>query len=666
MKTKDSVCRTLNLAIIACALLCFPHFGTCQEDPDVGDTEVLDPFVIEETAVGYSATLSISGTRTQTLIRDLPRSLQVITSELIEDTASYTQGELLEFTSGVTRTDNFDSFKIRGFESASPFRNFFRYRSPVWAINVDRVEVIKGPAATMYGITSPGGQVNYVTKRPLFVRRGSLDVGFGVSGKGMFRAIADYQDSVELKKDGKLGYRLIGGYMESDGPKDRTPDDRKHFSSVFQWEPGLNSRLIVDFELNEAKIVKPTGVAKTELQGPQGEAEELFEGTYIPNMEWWTPTQDPDQLFFDVFYSVPEFSYSNPFDTDENDSTLITVEYQQKLFETWNLQLAFLHSDLDRDQVDSIQENLRGQLQDPKVAFAPPMEELNLPHVRSRASFDPVSGIVSQSGRQRTSDLQNTSFQAVITGEINFSFVKNRLLAGFSLDNDSLSSRQLGTTGVKLNNVLDWQPVNWRGIVGSESSDVLRQFPVLDENGDPKFETIIFAGREFVRPVFEDEAREFTLQWEERATVDQEFDNTAYWVTMTTNFFKDRISLMYGIRHDEIKNDNFSTLLNRLSQEVIVNDSNQTQTKDSPQLAFMVKAFKWLRFYGSYSESLAPQFGIWRDQFVDPAKAVPRPPLEGTGYEIGGKISLFDGVLDATVAYFDAEQRNRIVDAGED
>ena len=148
-------------------------------------------------------------------------------------------------------------------------------------------------------------------------------------------------------------------------------------------------------------------------------------------MEWWTPTQDPDQLFFDVFYSVPEFSYSNPFDTDENDSTLITVEYQQKLFETWNLQLAFLHSDLDRDQVDSIQENLRGQLQDPKVAFAPPMEELNLPHVRSRASFDPFSGIVSQSGRQRTSDLQNTSFQAVITGEINFSFVKNRLLAGF-------------------------------------------------------------------------------------------------------------------------------------------------------------------------------------------------------------------------------------------
>ena len=670
MKTTNLVYRTLMLTSIASMLLCLAHIANSQEDPGVGDGEVvtLDPFIIEEEAKGYSATLSISGTRTQIQIRDLPRSLQVITSELIEDTASYTQGELLEFTSGVTRTDNFDSFKIRGFESASPSRNFFRYRTPVWAVNVDRVEVIKGPAATMYGITSPGGQVNYVTKRPQFVRRGSLDVAAGLHGKDMVRAIVDYQDSFDLKEKGKLGYRFIGGYMESDGPKDRTPDDRKHFSSVFQWEPGPNSRLIVDLELNESKIVKPTGMARTQLQGPQSESEARFGGTFIPEMEWWTPTQDADQLFFDIFYSVPEFSYSNPFDTEVTESTLLTVEYQQKLFKSWNLQLAFLHSNRDREHVESNQENLRGQLQDPKVAFAPTREELDLPHIRASSSFDPFSGIVSQSGRLRSSDLQNTSFQAVITGEVNFGFVRNRLLAGFSLDKDRFNFRQLGTTGAKLNNVLDWQTINWRGIVGSELADIPRQFPVLDENGDPLIEVIVFGGREFERPVFEDEPRFFTLEWEERETIDQEFENTAYWVTMTTTFFEDRLSLMYGIRHDEIKDDIFSTLVDRLTLplEVRTNESQQTQTKDSLQLAFMFKAFEFLRFYGSYSESLVPQFGIWRDQFVDPREAQPRPPLEGAGLEFGAKVTLWDGVLDATVAYFDAEQTNRVVGAGED
>ncbi|GEM_PF-4424497 len=660
-------------ALIVCSRLVLVGQDDADQDDDI---YALDPFTIaDEISEGYSASLSISGTRTRMAIKDLPRSLHVITSEFIQDTDSYTQGEMLEFTSSVTRihgagTDDRgdNAIAIRGFQVGAPYRNFFRYRQPVWAINVDRTEVIKGPASTLYGITGPGGQVNYITKRPLFVKRGSVDVGVGIEARDSYRAIVDYQDVTG--KDNNIGYRFVGGFQESEGPKLRTAEDRQLYDLSFNWKLSETETLIFEFEHSNFKLIPNGGTPGSEMQDAQNLIEERFGGTYLDGVEWFTPpelqTQEADQLIYEVFYAVPEFTFNNRYDFRELTSDLFTAEYRREILPGWNMNLAWLYNSLELDDIDSIDENLKGGLQDPKVGFAPPVEELLLTHLRSGGPWDPFSGAVSQSGRNDIENIENHAVQFTLTGDFKLGFLDNSLMLGLSTDWEGQDAMQFETNGVKLNNLLDWQNVHWRNIVGVENADVLRQFPVLDENGDPLIETISLpGGREFIRPVFEDEARAFQLEWQERIMEDITFKGEAYWINMNSTMWDDRIRLVYGVRHDKF-HQNISTVINDrfLFTENTVIDSEQTQESDSPQFAFLFQPFSFLGLYGSHSESTLPQFGFWREQFQDPASAQPRPPLEGESSEAGLKLSLFDNKISATVAYFDAKRNNRISNVG--
>lgn len=666
---------TISTLIVCSSLVLVGQDDADQDDADQDDEEIyaLNPFtIVDETGKGYSATLSISGTRTRIPIKDLPRSLNVITSEFIQDTDSYTQGEMLEFTSSVTRihgggSDRGDNnIAIRGFEVGAPYRNFFRYRQPIWAINVDRTEVIKGPASTLYGIAGPGGQVNYITKRPLFVKRGSVDVGVGIESKNFYRAIVDYQDVTG--EDDNIGYRFVGGYQESDGPKDRTAEDRQLYNLSFNWKRSETETLIFEFEHSGSKLIPTGGTDGTELVDGQDSIEERFGQSFIDGVEWFTPpelqTAVADQLFYEVFYTVPEFTFNNLTDVREFTSDLFTVEYHREIVPGWNMNMAYLYNSLELDDMDSIEENIKGQLQDPKVAFAPPVEELSVSHLRSGGGWEPFTGTVSQSGRNDLETIENHAFQFTLTGDFKLGFLDNSVLLGGSTDWDSQDSLQLETNGVKINNVLDWQNINWRNIVGVENADVLRQFPVLDENGNPSIETISLpGGREFTRPIFEDEARAFQLEWEEREMVDQTFRGEAYWITMNSTMWDDRIRLVYGVRHDEFI-QNISSIITDRFAEVNKTRLEQTQESYSPQFAFLFQPFSFLGLYGSHSESTLPQFGLWRDQFVDPADSIARPPLEGESSEAGLKVNLFDNKISGTFAYFDAKRNNRVSNTG--
>ncbi|MBC9868028.1 MAG: TonB-dependent receptor [Opitutae bacterium] len=651
-----------------------------QEDTDQDEEEIyaLDPFTIaEETGQGYSATLSISGTRTRIPIKDLPRSLNVITSEFIEDTDSYTQGEMLEFTSSVTRIhgdgsgdrgDN--SIAIRGFEVGAPYRNFFRYRQPIWAINVDRTEVIKGPASTLYGIAGPGGQVNYITKRPLFVKRGSIDAGVGLEARDSYRLIVDYQDVSGQGTDNAIGYRFVGGFQESEGPKDRTAEDHQLYDLSLNLKLSERESLIFEYEFSRFKLIPNGGTPGTETADAQNLIEERFGQSFIDGVEWFTPpelqTQEADQLIFEVFYALPEFTFNNRYDFREVASNLLTFEYHREVFFNWNMNLAYLYNALELDEIDSIDENLKGGLQDPKVGFSPPVEELPMGHLRTGGPWDPFTGTVSQSGRHDLEDIENHALQFTLTGDFELGFLRNTFLVGFSYDSDKRDAMQFETNGVKVNNVQDWKNVNWRGIVGVENADVLRQFPVRDELGMPVIETIVLpGGREFQRPVFEDEPRAFLLEWEDRMAVEQSFQGQAYWITMNSALWDDRIRFVYGMRRDEFTQDIYSVINDRFlfTLDSIV-QSKQTQSSDSPQLAFLIQPFSFLGLYGSHSESTIPQFGLWRDQFVDPKDSLPRPPLEGESSEIGLKLNLLDNKISGTFAYFDAKRNNRVASTG--
>ena len=137
--------------------------------------DVTDPYNDD-----YALTNSTSGTKTDTPIMETPLNVQVISKQVLKDQQVINLGDALKNVSGVTVLGNagdvaFDggvaqSIVLRGFESQFFFRNGFRLQQNSASrsmANVESIEVLKGPAAILYGMVEPGGMVNVVTKQPL-------------------------------------------------------------------------------------------------------------------------------------------------------------------------------------------------------------------------------------------------------------------------------------------------------------------------------------------------------------------------------------------------------------------------------------------------------------------------------------------------------------------
>ena len=118
--------------------------------------------------------VTTTGTRTNTPIRDVPQSIQVVPQQVLEDRRVTRLEEALRSVSGVNQTTSslstFEQFNIRGFESVDILRNGLRDSTNTQVPNesalIERVEVLKGPASVLFGQGSPGGVINIVTKRP--------------------------------------------------------------------------------------------------------------------------------------------------------------------------------------------------------------------------------------------------------------------------------------------------------------------------------------------------------------------------------------------------------------------------------------------------------------------------------------------------------------------
>ena len=127
----------------------------------------LSPFVVTGSAAsGYRATNSISGTKTNTQVLDLPMTLQIITEDFIRDVGMFDSQEVLNYSANA-RTSGRTEVIIRGFSSTLQLRDGFRRYDSIDTSMISRVEVISGPASVLYGQAAPGGIVNYVSKVPL-------------------------------------------------------------------------------------------------------------------------------------------------------------------------------------------------------------------------------------------------------------------------------------------------------------------------------------------------------------------------------------------------------------------------------------------------------------------------------------------------------------------
>jgi iron complex outermembrane receptor protein len=168
----------------------------------------------------YKSEYSFIGTKTASLVIDVPQTISSVTKELIEDQQAFTLNDVVKNVAGVNQYTSYDDLTVRGFRNGyeSGFRlvNGLRsgysygngfYRVPL-TVNLERVEVLKGPGAALFGDINPGGTINMVTKKPLEEERKALN--FSVGSFQTMRTTLDFTGP--LNEDKTLLYRLNVGY----------------------------------------------------------------------------------------------------------------------------------------------------------------------------------------------------------------------------------------------------------------------------------------------------------------------------------------------------------------------------------------------------------------------------------------------------------------------
>ncbi len=192
-----------------------------------------------EPATGYSVPNATTGTKTHTPIMETPVSIQVVPQQVFRDQQVIAIGDALKNVSGVQPQNVYgsiyDNFIVRGFSTDfSTYRNGLRQiRFGFETTNLQQIEVLKGPAAVLFGRIEPGGLINLVSKRPLAEPYYALQQQFG--SYDLYRTTAEATGP--LTADGSLLYRLDFAYQDSDSFQDFVFLDRIFVSPALTWRP---------------------------------------------------------------------------------------------------------------------------------------------------------------------------------------------------------------------------------------------------------------------------------------------------------------------------------------------------------------------------------------------------------------------------------------------
>lgn len=213
----------------------------------------------------YAVAAANTATKTDVPLLETPVSVQVVPQAVIIDRqATSLPGAVDGQVSGVVgRTGGgilYDNFIIRGLPGSDfgdAYRNGLYNRQDIYDIaNIERVEVLKGPAAVLYGRIEPGGLINYVTKRPLATRRYAVEQQAGSFQQ--FRTLVDATGPVAGQAS--LLYRFNGSFYAAESFRDYVSNERLLIAPSLTWKPGDRFDITVDLEHKRDRFQPDIGI----------------------------------------------------------------------------------------------------------------------------------------------------------------------------------------------------------------------------------------------------------------------------------------------------------------------------------------------------------------------------------------------------------------------
>ncbi|EHH1219445.1 TonB-dependent siderophore receptor [Vibrio parahaemolyticus] len=268
---------------------------------------------------GYAEHMPQSGTKTDVEWLDVPQAVSVVTKTEMQDRGAVRLVDALDGVAGVNNTlgeGSRDQFMIRGFDSLNDmYRDGMRddgtlqsYRS---LANVERVEIVKGPAGALYGRGSAGGIINLVTKRAN--GENFTHVKGSVGSNSQYVGQVDSSIAFSDKVNGRINLE----YRQADSYVDHVDSNDFFIAPTIRVLPADGHTIDIDVEYAHQELVPYRGVPSK-----NGKPVDLPVSTY--------------------------FGGTN--DYQESDSLRVAVDYEWRLNDqwVWNNRAAFNHIELEQ------------------------------------------------------------------------------------------------------------------------------------------------------------------------------------------------------------------------------------------------------------------------------------------------------------------------------
>jgi iron complex outermembrane receptor protein len=647
MPSRSSIYRFVSTL----SLLSVPFYLSAQED-EPGSVFNLDPFVVSTDNVGYQARNSLSATKFDIQVRDVPITVTSLTGEYLQDTYSQNLSDAIRFTAGITtgssvNAEEEDGFYIRGLETLRSKRNGIVHLYTQDMTNVSKVEVVKGPMSLLYGQVEPGGIINYLTLNALDEFR--TDLKFTIGDYDHYRAQINHTGPIlKGNKEGKgrLLYRVDASYKSDGGWRDNTEDERTFLSGLLEFKPFSTTTIEVQWDyLNQNSY----NVSSLPAMNKQWRSiwEDLLESTdpsdysaligiagedpytsySFDKQVIFSPILNKDITIFSIDSSEPRFwdGYAEHWDWEFNqvplnafndiDINTASIEIRQHLGESWFAKFFMVYNQIDR-------ESIWGQV------------------IPLGISGENSDGYFSNHWDRYNEDY---SYQLEVTGKWDLFGIENQSILGLEYLENRFEAFLADDSRTNL----------FRPQIISEIDRLGASNPYFNTNG-----TYVNIA-EYVFPL----SKPLTPRR------DEEKETKAAFFSNIARLFDSKLLLLFGLRYDEILIEEFEEDQSdgsRVHRRPPTEDSSV-----SPQLGMSYSLNDQLTLYASYSESFVPQAGgtpILKGEDERPSPSdtipvtaaemtdeIPKTPILGEGYEFGGKFSFMEDKVSGSVAYFHTE-----------
>ena len=595
---------------------------------------------------GYRAGNSVSATRIDTPIKDLPFSISAFTQQFITDIGARELNDVVVYAPGVTTgskefTQGNTRLSIRGFDGdVTPQRNGFVGNRYVDVGNIQRVEVVKGPSSLLYGQITPGGTVNYITKRP--TKRAFTSIQQQVGTDNYLRTDLDAN---QVTKDGRFAARFVGAFengFEWAKPGETTAT---LFAPSVMMQVTKNSSLVVDYEWYRRRE-EPLVSMKPNLAVNVGATAANF-----PNLA----ARARAQAYVDVgnlnlgFINYPplpqDFNYVGNNDYRKSDFDTLSAEYSAKLGDNWSARVNY---SFNKFYIGNKLTGLAEFTTTPSAAYLGAtglnrfdyVAELKAnPIAVLRDPAKTASSILTRRKRLEESWAQANSYQAEITGRLSFGGITVKPLAGAFLTTVKSGARRRESTTAPA------------ATVANSATTPVQHFQPWNFNDPSTWDR--------------------SPNYDEKAGTANNLrtgggEDTALYGLVNVGLFEDRLIAIAGARYNTTESVGVNLLTN-------TRDAPYDTSKTTPQVGFGFKARKDVLLFASYSESFFIEernltlFNPTYNTALPTSATNPltfnttAKPTTGNGYEFGVKTDLLEGRVSSTVSFFHLEREDRIL-----